>query len=147
MPGRSSGTFSNALSPAQSAIVLKAFQIVDSDEGRSLRSCLIENAIDLRRRLNEAEMEVYGQPSAIVAVKMGTERLARRVSRLLPELGLVANLVEFPAVAKGAARFRLQVMAKHSPENIADAVALLSLALRDARLENDARTALQVSAA
>jgi 7-keto-8-aminopelargonate synthetase-like enzyme len=78
---------------------------------------------------------------------MGTERLARRVSRLLPELGLVANLVEFPAVAKGAARFRLQVMAKHGQENIADAVALLSLALRDARLENDARTALQVSAA
>ena len=142
-----SGTFSNALSPIQAAIVLKAFQIVDSDEGRSLRSCLIENATDLRRRLNEAEMEVYGQPSAIVAVKMGTERLARRVSRLLPELGLVANLVEFPAVAKGAARFRLQVMAKHSQENIADAVALLSLALRDARLENDARTALQVSAA
>ena len=142
-----SGTFSNALSPIQAAIVLKAFQIVDSDEGRSLRSCLIGNASDLRRRLNEAEMEVYGQPSAIVAVKMGTERLARRVSRLLPELGLVANLVEFPAVAKGAARFRLQVMAQHSPENIADAVALLSLALRDARLENDARTALQVSAA
>jgi 7-keto-8-aminopelargonate synthetase-like enzyme len=78
---------------------------------------------------------------------MGTERLARRVSRLLPELGLVANLVEFPAVAKGAARFRLQVMAKHSSENVAEAVALLRLALHDARLENDARMALQVSAA
>jgi 7-keto-8-aminopelargonate synthetase-like enzyme len=56
-------------------------------------------------------------------------------------------MVEFPAVAKGAARFRLQVMAKHSSENIADAGPLLRMALHDARLENEARTALQVSAA
>ena len=41
-------------------------------------------------------MEVYGDPSAIVAVKMGTEGLARLVSRRLPDLGLIANLVEYP---------------------------------------------------
>jgi len=51
---------------------------------------------------------------ALVCVKMGTEGLARLVSKRLPELGLIANLVEFPAVPKGAARIRLQVMASHS---------------------------------
>ena len=59
-------------------------------------------------------MSFYGDPSAIVAVKMGYEGLARLVSRRLPELGLLANLVEYPAVGKGAARFRMQVMANHT---------------------------------
>jgi glycine C-acetyltransferase len=63
-------------------------------------------------------MEVFGEPSAIVSVKVGDEAFARIVSRLLPERGVIANLVEFPAVAKGSARFRLQVMATHAPEHI-----------------------------
>ena len=40
-------------------------------------------------------------------------------------MGLIANLVEFPAVPKGAARIRMQVMANHSEQNIADAVQIL----------------------
>ncbi len=78
-------------------------------------------------------MEVYGDPSAIVCVKVGSEGLARLVSRRLPTLGLVANLVEFPAVPKGQARFRMQVMAKHTEQNIADAVLRLRRALDEAR--------------
>lgn len=118
-------TFSNALSPAQAATVLRAFDIVDSMEGRVLRLELLANVISLRRELTEAGLEYYGDPSAIVCVKMGSEGLARLVSRQLPELGLVANLVEFPAVPKNAARIRLQVMTNHSEQNIADAVQIL----------------------
>jgi glycine C-acetyltransferase len=59
---------------------------------------------------------------------MGSEGLARLVSRRLPDLGLVANLVEFPAVPKGAARIRMQVMANHTEENISDAVRILKTA-------------------
>ena len=80
-------------------------------------------------------MGVYGDPSAIVCVKVGSEGLARLVSRHLPELGLVANLVEFPAVPKGQARFRMQVMAKHTEQNIAAAVLKLRHALDQAMHE------------
>jgi glycine C-acetyltransferase len=66
---------------------------------------------------------------------MGTEGLARLVSKRLPELGLIANLVEFPAVPKGAARIRMQVMANHSEKNIADAVRILETARHQAELE------------
>jgi glycine C-acetyltransferase len=114
----SSGTFSNALSPIQSAIVLKAFEIVRSEEGRALRADLMKNVLYLRDQLKAAGLEVVGDPSAIVSVKVGDEGLARLVSQRLPRLGAIANLVEFPAVAKGSARFRLQVMASHSKENI-----------------------------
>jgi glycine C-acetyltransferase len=124
-----SGTFSNAMSPVQAAVVLKAFEIVDSEEGRTLRSALTRNIVHLRDRLHHAGLEVYGDPSAIVCVKMGTEALARLTSRLLPELGLMANLVEFPAVPKGQARFRLQVMAGHTDEHVRGAVDRLATAV------------------
>jgi glycine C-acetyltransferase len=66
---------------------------------------------------------------------MGSEGLARLVSKRLPELGLIANLVEFPAVPKGAARIRMQVMANHSEKNITDAVRILKTAKAEAERE------------
>ena len=128
-------TFSNALSPAQAATVLKAFEIVDSAEGRALRAALMANVLNLRQELHEADLDYYGDPSAIVCVKMGTEGLARLVSKQVVELGLIANLVEFPAVPKGAARIRMQVMANHSAQNIAQAVQVLKTARQQAELE------------
>jgi glycine C-acetyltransferase len=123
------------MSPVNAAIVLKAFEIIDSPEGKVLRNELMTNVLELRRQLTEAGLEYYGDPSAIVAVKMGTEGLARLVSRRLPELGLLCNLVEYPAVGKGAARFRMQVMAKHSAQNVTDAVARIKAARLEAEIE------------
>jgi glycine C-acetyltransferase len=128
-------TFSNALSPMQAATVTKAFEIIESAEGQALRDKLMTNILSLRRQLTEAGFEVYGDPSAIVCVKMGSEGLARLVSRQLPDAGLIANLVEFPAVPKGQARFRMQVMANHTPENIRDAVTALKDAYAAGREE------------
>jgi glycine C-acetyltransferase len=125
----SSGTFSNALSPVQAATVLKAFEIVKSDEGRNLRSALMRNVLYLRSELTRIGMEVIGNPSAIVSAKVGDEALARMVSQKLPALGVVANLVEFPAVAKGSARFRLQAMANHTKAHIDDLIGRLYSAL------------------
>ena len=134
----------------QAATVLKAFEIVDSTEGRELRSALMRNVLSLRDELRGAGFDVYGDPSAIVCVRMGSESLARLVGRRLPELGLIANLVEFPAVPKGQARFRMQVMAKHSPQNITDAVQRLRTAFdagsQELSLLNDT-PALKASAA
>lgn len=127
----SPNTFSNALSPASAAIVSKAFDIVSSSEGAVLRGKLMHNIQMLRKMLTGCGMETYGDPSAIVCVKMGTEALARLVARRLPMLGMLANLVEFPAVPKGQARFRLQVMANHSMHDIVDAVHRLSAAASD----------------
>jgi 7-keto-8-aminopelargonate synthetase-like enzyme len=119
------GTFSNALSPIQAAVALRAFEIVQSQEGGARRAALMRNVLSLRQKLMAKGFEVYGEPSAIVGVKMGTEALARLVSRQLSRRGLVANLVEFPAVPKGQARFRLQVMADHEERQIERAAAIL----------------------
>ena len=60
---------------------------------------------------------------------MGTEALARLVSSEIANMGLVANLVEFPAVPRGEARFRLQVMADHSKEELGRAVEIMTQAV------------------
>ena len=127
-------TFSNALSPIQAAVALRAFEIVESAEGEARRQSLMRNILSLREKLVAEGLEVYGDPSAIVCVKMGTEALARLAARQMTQLGLVANLVEFPAVPKGQARFRLQVMADHTEEQISSAVRLV-------RQASDAATA------
>ena len=127
-------TFSNALSPAQVATVSRALAIVRSTEGQLLRNDLMRNVVSLREKIVARKMEVYGEPSAIVAVKTGDEALARLTARELPQIGLLANLVEFPAVAKGQARFRLQVMAGHTEREIEAAAAAMQAGMAFAAL-------------
>jgi glycine C-acetyltransferase len=61
--------------------------------------------------------------------------LARMASRRLPELEVIANLVEYPAVAKGNARFRLQMMPSHTAENVKELATRLRLAVELAQPE------------
>lgn len=139
-----SATFSNALSPVQAATVTKAFQIVQSARGAELRRRMMDRILMLRREFEKAGLELIGDPSAIVPVVVGNEALARRVSRRLPALGVVANLVEYPAVAKGNARFRFQVMPSHTDQNIREAVQRFRTAVEAARVEGQPHTAASI---
>ena len=128
-------TFSNALSPVQAATVLAALNIVRSSEGRERRARLMNNIVYMRSQMERCGLEPLGDPSAIVPVRVGAEGLARLSSRLLCERGAIANLVEYPAVPQGGARFRVQVMADHTPEEIDLLVAAMHNATRTADLE------------
>lgn len=127
----SSGTFSNALSPVQCATVLKALEIVRSEEGANLRAELMRNSLYLRGALGSEGLEVLGDPSAIVSIKIDDEAFARVVSERLGRLGVIVNLVEYPAVARGSSLFRLQVMAKHTRANIDQLLSALRMALAE----------------
>ena len=124
-----SATFSNTLSPVQAATVTRAFEIVESDRGRELRRMLLKRVGQMRDALAAVDLKVIGDPSAIVPVLVGDEALARMASRRLPELEVIANLVEYPAVAKGNARFRLQMMPTHSAENVKELASRLRSAV------------------
>jgi glycine C-acetyltransferase len=132
-----SATFSNALSPVQAATVTKAFEIVRSEKGQQLRSLLMQGVGQLRDALTAANLRVMGNPSAIVPVLVGDEALARLVSRRLPALEVIANLVEYPAVAKGDARLRLQMMPAHGLENVQALASRLRTAIDLAQDEYD----------
>jgi glycine C-acetyltransferase len=127
-------TFSNALSPVQAAVVMRGFEIVRSAEGKQLRRSLLDAATYMRNKLVQHGFPPGGEPSAIVPVPLGEESFARLVSSRLPGRGVIANLVEFPAVAKGSARLRLQVMAKHTHRHVDRFVEGLEAAVTEARL-------------
>jgi len=125
-------TFSNALSPVQAAAVLAAFEIVDSQEGCRRRRKLMDNILYMRAEMTKVGLETLGDPSAIVPVRVGAEGLARIASRELSNLGAIANLVEYPAVPQGGARFRVQVMSDHSFDDVDRLVELMLKAMRSA---------------
>lgn len=118
-------TFSNALSPVQSAAVVAAFDIVQSSEGQMRRQKLMDNILYLRSQLTNAGLETLGDPSPIVPVRVGAEGMARIASQQLSDMGAIANLVEYPAVPQGGARFRVQVMSDHTREDIDQLVKLM----------------------
>lgn len=124
--------FSNGIAPMQVSVVLTCFSIAFSEEGEVLRGRLRENVRLLREAVRAEGLEVAGAPSPIVPVFVGDESLARVTSRQLECHGLRANLVEFPAVPRGKARFRFQVMSSHTPPAIRQAAARMGQSKREA---------------
>jgi glycine C-acetyltransferase len=107
-------TFTNAMSPVQAAVVIKALDIIESSEGLQRRERLLSNATYLRQGLQAEGWQVLGQPSAVVPLVLGGIGRSRFLTRFLLEQGMVVNLVEHPAVPMKGSRLRLQVMADHT---------------------------------
>jgi 7-keto-8-aminopelargonate synthetase-like enzyme len=102
--------------------------IVFSEEGNARRQQLMANIERLRMGMHQRDVKVGGTPSPIVPVFVGEEKVARLTSKLIVEAGLMANLVEFPAVARGKARFRFQMMSTHQDVAIDRACEILAQA-------------------
>jgi glycine C-acetyltransferase/8-amino-7-oxononanoate synthase len=127
------GVFSNALSAPQAAAALEALRIVRSQEGDLLRERLLQASVSVRGALADLGFECLGMPSALVPVPVGADAVGRLAARLLAERGIVMNLVEFPAVAIGGSRFRLQLQSVLTAADCQRAAALIASAISDAR--------------
>lgn len=130
-----SGThlFSNALSAAQAAAVLQATKIVRSPEGDVLRQSLFSAINGLRDELTRLGLTCMGEPSPIVPLLIGNEKLARVAHRAVFERNVLAFMVEFPIAPTGASRFRLQVQASHTAEQGRQAARVFGEVLAEAR--------------
>ena len=121
--------FSNALSPVQCAIVSAALRIVRSSEGDILREQLLYVSKTLRDALRAQGIACLGVPSPIIPVVIGEERVAAVAAKMIAERGVLANLVEYPAVPLGQARFRMQAMATHTVEQVQQAASTVAEAM------------------
>jgi 7-keto-8-aminopelargonate synthetase-like enzyme len=130
--------FSNALSPVQAAVIQQCVDIVQSDEGRNLRSDLLRNVDTLRKLLAAEGLHCLGIPSAIVPVLIGSENVSRLIGKLLFRQSVFVNQVEFPGVPIGASRLRLQLMANHNVQQIKRASLVIGNACRRARTSIEA---------
>jgi glycine C-acetyltransferase len=126
--------YSNGLSPVQAATALEALRIVRSPDGDELRERSYDNILRLRAGFESRGIECLGDPSNVVPVMCGDETVAKFTASLLEEHGLIANLVEYPAVPRERARFRFQIMATHFEEQIDRAVAVFVKCLEEARM-------------
>jgi 7-keto-8-aminopelargonate synthetase-like enzyme len=87
----------------------------------------------LRTGLTGRHVEVMGAPSPVVPVFVGRDDVARTAARLLAKAGVITNLIEFPAVSRATARFRLQAMSTHTRQACETAAARVADAIAEAR--------------
>ncbi len=120
---------SSALSPMQAAMVLAAFDIIDSHDGAVRRQRLLANVLRLRNHLMADGFVLMGRSAPIVPVRLETLSIARKMTAAIETAGALVTLLENPAVAGHAPRWRLQLMADHSTAEI-DQFAALARALR-----------------
>ena len=78
-----------------------------------LRAKLSDVVIHFRSQLESYGLTCLGQMSAIVPVLIGREDEARIAHRQMMAKNIAAMILEYPVVATGQSRFRLQVMATH----------------------------------
>ena len=120
-------TFSSAITPLQTAVALAALRVVTSPEGARRRTSVSAVATRLREGLTARGLEVMGDiVCPVVPVLIGGTPTGRTAS------GLIAHLVEQPAVASDAARFRLQATADHS-DDVDTAIDVLDTCICEAR--------------
>jgi 7-keto-8-aminopelargonate synthetase-like enzyme len=124
-------TFSNGISPVQCAVAQKCAEIIFSEDGDVRRKKLKENIDHAIREFTAEGFITTGRPSPIVPVLIGPEDLARLMSKEMTSKGILANMAEFPAVPKGKAIFRYQMMSTHRKEQITEAAKILAITRKD----------------
>lgn len=127
--------YSNGMSPVQAGAALAAVEIASSPEGDELREKALDNIMRLRAGFEMRGMRCLGQPSNVVPVMAGDDAMAKWIGNLLELNGILVNLVEFPAVPRGEARFRFQVMPTHTHAHIDRAVETFQTCYDEARGE------------
>ena len=113
--------FSTAQPAPVAAAAREALKICRSSEGDSLRASLRQNLSSASEQLGLGETS-----SAIIPWIIGGESEAMEVSAELLDLGFLVPAIRYPTVAKGSARLRLALTAKHSQDNIQKLAAALA---------------------
>lgn len=107
--------------PAPVAAAAKAsLRICRSEEGDALREALWTRVADWRSGFGGAMPE-----SAILPIVIGGESEAVDVSRGLRERGFLVPAIRYPTVARGAARLRVTLTARHDRQGIRELAAVL----------------------
>jgi glycine C-acetyltransferase len=112
--------FSNTLAPAIAATTVEALALLDEDD--TLRTRLLDNAFDFRKKITSAGFTIRPGAHPIVPVMIGDANLAKQMARELLDEGIYVIAFSYPVVPKEEARIRVQLSALHSVADIDAAV-------------------------
>ena len=121
--------FSTSHPPSVTATCLAALDVLESDSGLIER--LWDNTRYFKAGLSALGLDTGRSESPITPVIVGDGALAMRLSDRLFELGVFAQGIGFPTVAKGRARIRTIVTATHTREELSFALDAFGKAARE----------------
>ena len=113
--------FSNSLVPVIAATTLKVIDKVAKAD--ALRLQLKHNQERFRAGMKAAGFDLIPGTHAIIPVMLYDEKLAVNMAEALLEEGIYVIAFSYPVVPKGRARIRTQMCAKHSEQDIDQAIA------------------------
>lgn len=109
--------YTTAPPPALAHAGARALELISGDAGDHLRRQLHENIERLVAKAGASSV-----PAAILPVIIGTEKEAWNTSNELQESGFFVPCIRYPTVARGSARLRITMSARHTAPQI-DALA------------------------
>ena len=115
--------FSNTLAPPIAAASLRVLDILESEEGATLRRRLRANGDRLRRKMTDLGFDLVPGQHPIIPIMLGDADLATRMAEALLAEGIYVIGFSYPVVPKGKARIRTQMSAAHTDEQIDRAIA------------------------
>jgi glycine C-acetyltransferase len=121
--------FSNTLAPSIAGASIAVLDLLE--ESTALRDKLEENTRYFRGAIAAAGFEIKPGEHPIVPIMVYDASVAQRLSARLLELGVYAVGFFYPVVAKGQARIRTQMSARHDREHLERAVGAFAQAGRE----------------
>ena len=121
--------FSASLPPSVAATVVAALTVVEAHP--ELVERLRANVRYLASEMKDAGFTIHDHGTPILPIAIGDDELAYQAAGRLEQEGVFANPVVFPAVPHGQAIIRVSLMATHSEEQLAQAVAQFKLVGRE----------------
>jgi len=115
--------FSNSLAPPIAAASLRVLDILESEEGASLRRRLRANGDRFRRAMTELGFDLVPGQHPIIPIMLGDAGLATRMADALLDEDIYVIGFSYPVVPKGKARIRTQMSAAHTDRQLERAVA------------------------
>jgi glycine C-acetyltransferase len=112
--------FSNSLAPVIAAASLTVLEKVKG--ATLLREQLERNKQQFRKGMSQAGFDLVPGDHPIIPVMLYDEKLAVDFATLLLHHGIYVIPFSFPVVPRGKARIRTQMSAKHTPEQIEQAI-------------------------
>jgi 8-amino-7-oxononanoate synthase len=123
--------FTMGMTTANAATAMAALNVCRTD--LSLRERLWANLSHVHDALRACGVPCFASDSAIIALRIGDEERASRVSAALRHDCVYAPAVGYPIVGRGEARLRLQISAAHEVADLDRAVAAIAVLINGSR--------------
>ena len=120
--------YSTALPEAHAAAAIQLLDILRSCDDR--REIVLKNASILREKLTNLDLQVLGD-AHILAVVVGDEQEAVRISQAFRTKGILCFASRFPTVPRNQALLRIGMTAHHTIEDIHTVAATMAEVLQD----------------